>query len=100
MSAEEKHRHHLSSEKKTEVVLRALRGESREALAEELKVPLDRIEGWESMFLDAGRKALSKRKGKSHRGKIGGRIAQWSLLLLVLLVVVYFLTRFMQSTGQ
>jgi len=83
------------------VVLRILRGESREALAEELKVPAERIEAWESTFLDAGRKALSSRKQRWFRpSKTGGRIAQWSVLLLVLLAVVYFLTRFMQSTGE
>ena len=103
MNADRKqHRHHqFSSERKTEIVLRALRGESREALAEELSVPVPRVESWEATFVDAGRKALSKRKGRwPHHGKAGGRIAQWSVLLLVLLAVVYFLTRFMQSTGE
>jgi transposase-like protein len=97
-----KHRHRrLSSEEKTRAVIRALRGESRQALAEELKVPLGRLEAWESTFLDAGRKALSSRKGRwPHHGKVGARIAQWSALLLVLLAAVYFLTRFMQSTGE
>lgn len=83
------------------IVMRTLRGESRDALAEELKVPLERLAAWESTFLDAGRKALSSRKQPWFRhSKVGARIAQWSVLLLVLLAVVYFLTRFIQSTGE
>ncbi|MGA3023405.1 MAG: helix-turn-helix domain-containing protein [Bryobacteraceae bacterium] len=104
-NAKQEHHHHhhnrLSSEKKTEVVMRALRGEPKEALSEELHIPLERIEAWEQKFLDAGRKALSRRRGRwFRRGKGGARIAQWSVLLLILLAVVYFLTRFMQSTGE
>ena len=83
------------------IVLRAVRGEPREALSEELHVAVERLAAWESTFLEAGKEALSSRKGKwPHHGKTGARIAQWSALLLVLLGVVYLLTRFMESGGQ
>ena len=82
------------------VVVRILRGESKEALSEELKVSPDRIEAWESTFLDAGRKALSNRKGRLRHGKLAAWIATWSALLMVLLAAVYFLTRLMERTGE
>ena len=102
MDAERKlHHRRFSSEEKMNVVLRTLRGEPREALSEELNIPLERVAAWESTFLEAGREALSRRKAKwPHHGKASARIAQWSALLLVLLCVVYLLTRFMESGGQ
>jgi hypothetical protein len=105
MSADEKHHrhHHFTSEEKTNVVIRALGGVSRDALAEELQIPVERIAAWESTFLDGGRKALSSRHARKTGGeasKTGGRILQWSALLLLLLAVVYFLTRFMESSGE
>lgn len=103
MDAEGKqHRHHRhSSEEKMAIVIRALRGESREALAEELKIQTERIAAWEETFLEAGRKALSRPHGRPALAtKTGGRILQWSALLLLLLAVVYFLTRFMESSGE
>lgn len=102
MDAEKKlHHRRFSSEEKMDVVLRTLRGETREALSEELDIPLERIARWELIFLDAGKEALSRRKGRGpHHAQRGARIAQWSALLFVLLCVVYLLTRFMESGGQ
>ena len=103
MSDDEKHHHHhrFSSEEKIQIVMRSLGGESRDALAEELGIPVDRLEAWESIFVNAGSKALSARhRREASDRKVGSRIAQWSILLLVLLAVVYFLTRFMESSGE
>jgi len=88
---------HLSTEEKARAVLRAVRGEPREQLANELRVPPDRIGLWEEIFLNGGKAALAASRGRRWRGlrKLADRIAPWSALILLLLFVVYFLTRFM-----
>jgi transposase len=47
-----------SAGKKTEVVLRLLRGESLEELSRELKVEAHRLAAWRDDFLAAGRQGL------------------------------------------
>jgi transposase len=47
-----------SAAKKTEVVLRLLRGESLEELSRELKVEAHRLAAWREDFLVAGRQGL------------------------------------------
>src|ERR671934_182377 len=44
----------FSAQKKTEVVLRLLRGEALDLLSRELGVPAARITTWREAFLDAG----------------------------------------------
>jgi hypothetical protein len=86
----------LSTEEKSRVVLRVVRGESRDALAAELHVSADRIGSWEETFLSGGKAALAASRGRRWRGlpKLLGRIVPWSGLILFLFIVVYFLTRF------
>jgi hypothetical protein len=90
-------RRHLSTEEKARIVLRAVRGESRDALAAELHVSEDRIGSWEGIFLSGGKAALAASRGRRGRGlpKLLNRIAPWSALILFLFIVVYFLTRFL-----
>ena len=88
---------HLSTEEKARIVLRAVRGESRDALAAELHVSADRIGTWEGIFLSGGKAALAASRARRWRGlsKLLNRIAPWSALILFLFIVVYFLTRFL-----
>lgn len=80
-------------------MLRAVRGESCDALATELHVSADRIESWKEIFLSGGKAALADSKGRRAHGlrKLLDRIAPWSALILLLFILVYFLTRFMGS---
>jgi transposase-like protein len=50
----------FSAQKKTEVVLRLLRGETLDLLSRELGIPAARIATWRDAFLDAGQEALKK----------------------------------------
>jgi transposase len=69
-----------SAGKKTEVVLRLLRGESLEELSRELKVEAHRLAAWRDDFLAAGKDGLKGQRAdqspddralKQAEGKIG-----------------------------
>lgn len=88
---------HFSSEEKARIVLRALRGEPREALATEHHVSAERIGSWEGIFLSGGKVALAASRNRRWHGlsRLLHRVAPWSALILLLFIVVYFLTRFL-----
>ena len=50
----------FSAQKKTEVVLRLLRGETLDLLSRELGIPAARLATWREAFLDAGQEGLKK----------------------------------------
>ena len=50
----------FSAQKKTEVVLRLLRGEALDLLSRELGIPAARLATWREAFLNAGQEALKK----------------------------------------
>lgn len=50
-----------SSKRKTDVVLRILKGEALDALSRELKVSTKRLAAWREEFLEAGQAALKSR---------------------------------------
>jgi len=62
-------RHHRevrwSARKKTDLVLRLLRGESLDALCRETGLPASRIAEWRDAFLAAGETSLKSRRGTS-----------------------------------
>lgn len=60
-SGAEPERGRWSSRKKTEVVLRLLRGETLDALSRELKVSTAKISEWRDAFLEAGQQSLKTR---------------------------------------
>lgn len=81
---------HFSAEEKTKAVLRLLRGEDANAVAEELKTSPERIARWERHFLAAGQKAFDKPK----QPRISPAVWQWAALLIVLFITVAVLSRF------
>lgn len=50
----------FSAQKKTEVVLRLLRGETLDLLSRELGIPAARLATWREAFLGAGQEAMKK----------------------------------------
>lgn len=50
----------FSAKKKTEIVLRLLRGEAIELLSREFGVPASRLSTWRARFLDAGQASMQK----------------------------------------
>jgi transposase len=50
----------FSAQKKTEVVLRHLRGEAIDLLSRELRVPAARLAAWRDAFLSGGREAMKQ----------------------------------------
>jgi transposase-like protein len=50
-----------SAGKKTEVVLRLLRGESVEEVSREIQVPAHELEEWRRVFLETGSEGLKRR---------------------------------------
>ena len=51
----------FSAQKKTEIVLRLLRGEAVDLLSRECGVPASRIAAWRETFLEAGQESMKKR---------------------------------------
>jgi predicted RNase H-like nuclease (RuvC/YqgF family) len=56
----------FSAQKKTEIVLRLLRGEELDRLSREFGVPASRIAAWRETFLDAGQESMKKRSTVEH----------------------------------
>jgi transposase-like protein len=61
----------FSAQKKTEVVLRLLRGEALDLLSRELGLPAARLATWREAFLTAGQEALKKQPLDSRDREIG-----------------------------
>ncbi len=49
-----------SAPRKTELVLRLLRGESLDGVSRDSQVPAHELEGWQRAFLDAGMRGLTR----------------------------------------
>ena len=98
------HRHsRFTSHEKIDAVLRLLKGESVEAVSQELGVSPGRVERWRSSFVAAGSAELAKRNdvpSKSWVAKHSSSIWQWMWLLLALVAVISILVVFMQRSGQ
>jgi hypothetical protein len=77
----------FSARRKTEVVLRLLRGEALDLLSRELGLPAARIATWREAFLDAGQEAMKTQPLESRnrelgrlRAKLGGSTMEIELL--------------------
>jgi hypothetical protein len=93
------HHERVTSRAKIDAVLRLLKGESVEAVSQDLGVTIRRIERWKSRFVEAGSAELSKRQDIASQGWVGrhsGSILQWIWLLLALVVVISVLVVLMQ----
>jgi transposase len=61
-----------SLQRKTELVLRLLRGEPLDAVSRDSQVPAHELEGWKRVFLDSGVRGLKSRAELTlARAKIG-----------------------------
>src|SRR2546428_11651579 len=56
-----------SIQRKTELVLRLLRGEPLDAASRESQVPAHELESWKRVFLEAGGRGLKSRGGPEER---------------------------------
>src|SRR5215467_1854615 len=50
-----------SAQRKTEVVLRVIRGEALDEVAREIQVPVHEVEEWRRVFLESGQQGLKRR---------------------------------------
>lgn len=50
-----------SAQRKTEIVLRVIRGEAIDEVAREIQVPVHEVEEWRRVFLDGGQRGLKRR---------------------------------------
>ena len=56
-----------SAQRKTELVLRLLRGEALDAVSRENQVPAHELEAWKRMFLESGARGLKTRSDPEER---------------------------------
>jgi transposase len=50
-----------SAQRKTEIVLRVIRGEAIDEVAREVQVPVHEVEEWRRVFLESGQQGLKRR---------------------------------------
>jgi transposase-like protein len=92
----------FSTKEKTKAVLRLLKGENTSDVARELGTSPERLARWQQTFVDAGEAELDKKKSRLHSTllwKHRKRVMQWAGVIVVLVVTVFFLTRFFESGG-
>jgi transposase-like protein len=91
----------FSPGEKYAAVHRLLRGEEPNRIAAEMHTSTDRLRRWERVFLEGGRQSLeahhdhgshSRRMARAAR-----RAAPWAGLILLLIVIVYFASQFLQQ---
>ncbi len=56
-----------SAQRKTELVLRLLRGDTLDAVSRESQVPAHELESWKRMFLESGARGLKTRNDPEER---------------------------------
>ena len=56
-----------SAQRKTELVLRLLRGESLDSVSRESQVPAHELESWQRAFLEAGTRGLKRHTDPEER---------------------------------
>ena len=56
-----------SAKRKTEIVLRLLRGEPLDQVSRETQVPAHQLEDWQRRFLDGGQRGLRSRRDPEER---------------------------------
>jgi transposase len=59
-----------SAQRKTELVLRLLRGEALDAVSRESQVPAHELESWKRVFLESGARGLKTRAEPEERDPI------------------------------
>src|SRR2546425_7073366 len=62
-----------SVQRKTELVLRLLRGEALDAVSRESQVPAHELESWKRVFLEQGTRGLKTRSDPEERELMGDR---------------------------
>ena len=70
-----------SAQRKTELVLRLLRGEALDAVSRESQVPAHELEGWQRAFLEAGSRGLKRQSESEDRELLRTRAKRGELMM-------------------
>ena len=84
---------------KVKSVLRLLQGENEEVVADELGVSLERLLSWKERFVEGGRAGLLRRRtdDTARSQKRNQTLAQWSGLVITLLLAIWLIIRIMAN---
>jgi transposase-like protein len=96
MNSGDKRQRKFSPQEKSLAVLRLLRGEPVESIAEELGVRRARLDHWHTTYTSAGFEALLKESTRSRLQRLEkrfGKALPWVGLLLALTVILVLLQR-------
>jgi hypothetical protein len=94
-------RHFTAAEKST-AVTRILRGEEPNRVAAEMSVSQQRLQKWERIFLEGGRRSLSEHHDGLRwirSGKVR-KLLPWAGLVILLIAIVYAASRFLQRGSE
>ena len=88
-----------------QAVLRLLKGEDVNVVAQDHGVSIERLERWQEKFLEGGKNAIAAKKNPkgffSSLRKNSKALGQWTALLLLLIITVLILVKFLnRDTGQ
>lgn len=98
MPSDRRSRQHFDVDQKCAAVRRVLGGESANRVAAELQVSADRLARWERYFVKGGHEGIARHRERSRWIHIPWRqVLPWAGLLLLLVVSVYFASRFLQA---
>jgi hypothetical protein len=90
----------FTGQQKVKAALRVLQGESVDAVGADLGVSRERVQRWSDRFIEGGREAILRREDRAAtKSKKRRVVLQWASLVAVLLIVLFFLTRFLMNQG-
>lgn len=88
----------FTGQQKVKAALRVLQGENVDAVAEDLGVSRERVRRWSERFVEGGREAILRREDRvAVKSKKRRAVMQWVGLVLLLVILVFFLTRYFMN---
>lgn len=90
----------FTGQQKVKAALRVLQGENVDAVAEDLGVSRERVRRWSERFVEGGREAILRREDRGAiKSKKRRALMQWASLVALLLILLFFLTRYFMNPG-
>ena len=91
----------FSSQQKANAVLRLLKGEEAQKVAQEIDVDAERLNRWKELFLEGGKAGLEegsrKNTGLEKQRRKRQKFLQWALIILALILGLAALIQFVTS---
>ena len=93
---------HFTAAEKFAAETRVLRGEEPNRVAAEMSVSQERLQKWERIFLEGGRRSLSEHHDRLRWVRMAKvrELLPWAGLVVLLIAIVYAASRFLQQGSE